>query len=735
MSKLGLAALKALTATTIKSNGAKLITGPKDQAIRFSDYDSFLNLVDGGMVVDAISGYTTEIAISDSDRRVFPHLGKVLDLIDAIPVSGGTVSSVSVVTANGFSGSVATSTTTPAITLSITDAAVTSKILTGYVSGAGTVSDSDTVLQAIQKLNGNIAALPASVTSVSGTTNRITSTGGATPTIDISASYVGQSSITTLGTIGTGVWQGTAIADTYIASAATWNAKQGTITLTTTGTSGAATLIGNTLNIPQYTGGGGSGTVTTVSVVTANGVSGSVATATTTPAITITLGAITPTSVVASGAISGTNFAESSTSLRVGTGSLFHASNTKGTIVGLGGSAALGINATVLGYGNRAGQYGVTIGTDNFTSTTAPNGLLLIANSATNTKSSGQNGVILIPNSYTAANGFGIVAIGDSINVTSASPTSTSLNSGIYLGEGVTHTGASTTAGIIIGKGNNGRDGVRPVLIGMGIVTANGLQNTVVIGYNASSLDAQTNNVVIGQNSKAYLDSTYGTGGSGLIAIGESAFSGAWKAVAVGAYARALAVSSVAIGHAAIALTPHSFALGRGCYNDVQNSVAFYSSTATTIHKFYFGGVAAKWTNPSFAETINYSTANNAGTTVSKLYGISGRDAELTPALTDVRGGHIRIVGGLSTGTAKGGNVELAVALAGGASNNTENSEVVLFRSSADSNANISYQDLIIDNAAKGLVLKATTGGHYFRFQCDSTGLLIQPGTDLGTTI
>lgn len=48
----------------------------------------------------------------------------------------------------------------------------------------------------------------------------------------------------------------------------------------------------------------GSGTVTSVSVVTANGVSGSVATPTTTPAITLALGAITPTSVAASGAIS-----------------------------------------------------------------------------------------------------------------------------------------------------------------------------------------------------------------------------------------------------------------------------------------------------------------------------------------------------------------------------------------------------------------------------------------------
>lgn len=44
-------------------------------------------------------------------------------------------------------------------------------------------------------------------------------------------------------------------------------------------------------------GGGGTGTVTSVSVTTANGVSGSVANATTTPAISITLGAITPTTV------------------------------------------------------------------------------------------------------------------------------------------------------------------------------------------------------------------------------------------------------------------------------------------------------------------------------------------------------------------------------------------------------------------------------------------------------
>lgn len=53
---------------------------------------------------------------------------------------------------------------------------------------------------------------PASgVTSVSGTAGRIDSSGGSTPIINISASYIGQSSITTLGTISTGIWSGTAI--------------------------------------------------------------------------------------------------------------------------------------------------------------------------------------------------------------------------------------------------------------------------------------------------------------------------------------------------------------------------------------------------------------------------------------------------------------------------------------------------------------------------------------------
>lgn len=156
-------------------------------------------------------------------------------------VSGtGTVTTVSVVTANGVSGSVANPTTTPAITLTLgaitpttvnsitlsgsatptlavtgtsaisgtntgdqtitltgevtgsgtgsfaatlTNSAVIGKVLTGYVSGAGTVAATDTILQAIQKLNGNDATnanLTGVITSVGNATSIASQTGTGT---------------------------------------------------------------------------------------------------------------------------------------------------------------------------------------------------------------------------------------------------------------------------------------------------------------------------------------------------------------------------------------------------------------------------------------------------------------------------------------------------------------------------------------------------------------------------
>jgi hypothetical protein len=84
----------------------------------------------------------------------------------------------------------------------------------------------------------------------------------------------------------------TSIANGYLSSAdwITFNAKQATITLTTTGTSGAATFISNVLNIPQYTD-AFVGTVTSVAALTlgttGTDLSSTVANSTTTPVITL----------------------------------------------------------------------------------------------------------------------------------------------------------------------------------------------------------------------------------------------------------------------------------------------------------------------------------------------------------------------------------------------------------------------------------------------------------------
>jgi len=143
----------------------------------------------------------------------------------------GTVTSVSVVAANGLTGTVSNSTTSPAISLSTT--------VTGVLKGDGTTVSAAT-------------ANTDYLTPPSGTALLKAGSGGA------------------------------------LANAAAGTDYQAPISLTTTGTSGAATFASNVLNIPNYAAGSGSGTVTSASVVSANGFAGTVANPSTTPAITLT---------------------------------------------------------------------------------------------------------------------------------------------------------------------------------------------------------------------------------------------------------------------------------------------------------------------------------------------------------------------------------------------------------------------------------------------------------------
>jgi hypothetical protein len=86
-----------------------------------------------------------------------------------------------------------------------------------------------------------------------GTSNAITS-----GTIEL-----GNASDTTISRVSAGVLAVEGVTIPTISSTSALSNKTGTdatntwINLTTTGTSGAATYTGNTLNIPQYSGGGG----------------------------------------------------------------------------------------------------------------------------------------------------------------------------------------------------------------------------------------------------------------------------------------------------------------------------------------------------------------------------------------------------------------------------------------------------------------------------------------------
>ena len=197
--------------------------------------------------------------------------------------------------------------------VTLTNSAVIGKVITGYVSGAGTVAATDNILQAIQKLDGNNstnANLTGVITSVGNATSIASQTGTGTKfVVDTSPTLITPDLGTPTALVGTNI---TGTATAFTASNVTTNANLtgeatsvgNTATLTNsavigkviTGFTSGAGVVAATDTILQAiqkldgnTAASGSGTVTSVSVVTANGVSGTVATPSTTPAITLSL--------------------------------------------------------------------------------------------------------------------------------------------------------------------------------------------------------------------------------------------------------------------------------------------------------------------------------------------------------------------------------------------------------------------------------------------------------------
>jgi hypothetical protein len=284
--------------------------------------------------------------------------------------TGGTVTNVSVTPSDGITASVATSTTTPAISLGLGAITPTSVASTGTVTGtniSGTTSGANTGDQTITLTgpvtgtgtttfattitNGAVTYDKIQTTSAVGRLLGSESIGNSITEIIIgsnlslvantlSASAPGTGTVTSVD--GSGSTTGLTLTGGPVTTSGTLTLG-GTLALTNGGTgatSAAAALTSLGAYPANNPNGYNSGTVTTTSVVTANGVSGTVANDTTTPAITIVLGAIVPTSVAASGTITGSNLTGSSTGTNTGDQAIVLSGDVSG-------SGSTGITTTI----------------------------------------------------------------------------------------------------------------------------------------------------------------------------------------------------------------------------------------------------------------------------------------------------------------------------------------------------------------------------------------------------
>jgi len=127
-----------------------------------------------------------------------------VDTTDAVTSVNGEVGAVSLTTSNIAEGT----------NLYFTNARAIASTLTGYTSGSGTISSSDTILTAIQKLNGNVSGLVTGVSSVFGRTGAV---------IAASGDYT-----TTQVTEGTNLYYTQGRFDTAFSAKSTTNLTEGT---------------------------------------------------------------------------------------------------------------------------------------------------------------------------------------------------------------------------------------------------------------------------------------------------------------------------------------------------------------------------------------------------------------------------------------------------------------------------------------------------------------------------
>ena len=279
---------------------------------------------------------------------------------------GGTVTSVSVSGSNGITSSGSPITSTGTIALGLGAITPTSVTASGAVSGSNLsgTNTGDQVISLTSDVTGSgtgsfaatIAAgvvTNAKLADMTGPTVKGRSSGTGAPT-DLSMASVNAMLPVFVGDSGSGGTQGLVVAPTsgsasakkFLRADATWVAPDlNDLTPSQAGNSGKVLQTNGTTTSWAAAG---VGSVTSVSVTTANGVSGSVANSTTTPAISLTLGAITPSSVAATGTVTGTNLSGSNT-------------GDQTTITGNAGSATILQTARAINGVNFDGSAAITV--------------------------------------------------------------------------------------------------------------------------------------------------------------------------------------------------------------------------------------------------------------------------------------------------------------------------------------------------------------------------------------
>jgi hypothetical protein len=170
------------------------------------DANGFVSLVSSGLGVLSVSGTPNRITSTGGQNPVIDIAATYVGQTSITTLGTITTGTWNGTTIGPTFGGTGQSTYTTGDTLYASAANVLSKLPIG---------STNQVLTVISGIPSWQTPSSGTVTSVSGTLNRITSTGGSTPVIDIASTYVGQTSITTLGTITTGTWNGTTIGPTF----------------------------------------------------------------------------------------------------------------------------------------------------------------------------------------------------------------------------------------------------------------------------------------------------------------------------------------------------------------------------------------------------------------------------------------------------------------------------------------------------------------------------------------